>query len=328
MFQGGGTEILGNNLQEMILEAAESSLARLYPQFHIADHTGWSKVYENAKKGAPDALKAVAYDGDVVNNPVCKAIYSFIAAGKTGTEIRQQFLNAPYGWSQDAIDGALQILQVAGHIRAEDERGKGIDFKSLERKMIGKSHFRVESTTVTTAQRIQIRKLLQKMGISAKNGEESGLVPAFIQDMLTLAERAGGEEPKPEKPDTKLLDDIRLATGNEQLMALYNNKDELATYIDEWKSIAVLIEKRLPEWEALSRLAQYAEGLKDSEIILTQVEYIRTKRQLLDDPDPIKPLITQLTQLLRDELNRLSSEYTANHAAGMKRLEEDENWNQ
>jgi hypothetical protein len=124
------------------------------------------------------------------------------------------------------------------------------------------------------------------------------------------------------------LDDIRLATGNEQLMALYNNKDELATYIDEWKSIAVLIEKRLPEWEALSRLAQYAEGLKDSEIILTQVEYIRTKRQLLDDPDPIKPLITQLTQLLRDELNRLSSEYTANHAAGMKRLEEDENWNQ
>lgn len=328
MFQGGGTEILGNELQDMILEAANSSLSRLYPQFNTADHTGWSKVYDNAKKGAPDALKAVAYDGEVTNNPVCKAIYGSIAAGKTGTAIREQFKDAPYGWSQDAIDGALQTLQVAGLIRAEDERGKGIDFKSLERKMIGKSHFRVESTTITTPQRIQIRKLLQKMGIQAKNGEESGLVPAFVQDMITLAERAGGDEPKPERPDTKLLDDIRLATGNEQLMALYSNKEELGKRIEEWKSISGIIVKRLPEWETLSRLAQYAEAVKDSEIILSQVTHIKLKRQLLDDPDPIEPLITQLTQILRDELNHLSSEYTSKHEAGMKRLESDENWMQ
>lgn len=328
MFQGGGTEILGNELQEMILEAAKSSLSRLYPQFHTADHTGWSKVYDQAKKGAPDALKAVGYDGEVANNPVCKTIYNFIAAGKTGTLIRQNFMDAPYGWSQDAVDGALQILQVAGLIRAEDERGKGIDFKSLERKMIGKSHFKVESTTITTPQRIQIRKLLQKMNINAKNGEESGLVPTFIQDMLALAERAGGDEPKPETPDTTLLNDIRLATGNEQLMALYNNKEELGKNIQEWKETATLIAKRMPEWEVLSRLVQHAGGVKDSEIILSQVEYIKQKRQLLDDPDPIEPLITQLTQLLRDELNHLSSEYKNKHAEGMKRLESDENWEQ
>ena len=328
MFQGGGTEIVGNDLQDMIMEAAKSSLSRLYPQFNTADHTGWSKVYDNAKKGAPDALKAVAYDGEVANNPVCKAIYGFLAAGKTGTNIRTNFMEAPYGWSQDAIDGALQILQVAGLIRAEDERGKGIDFKSLERKMIGKSHFRVESTTITTAQRIQIRKLLQKMGINAKNGEESGLVPTFIQEMLTLVERAGGDEPKPEKPDTQLLDDIRLATGNEQLMALYSNKDELSKNIEEWKSVSAIISKRLPEWETLNRLAQYADGVKDSEIILSPVESIKEKRQLLDDPDPVDPLITRLSQLLRDELNRLSAEYTSNHSDGMKQLELDENWEQ
>jgi hypothetical protein len=37
VFQGGGNEILGNDVQQMILEAAENSLQRLYPQFSAAD---------------------------------------------------------------------------------------------------------------------------------------------------------------------------------------------------------------------------------------------------------------------------------------------------
>ena len=51
VFQGGGNEIFGNNLQEMLLEAARNSLQRLFPQFLTADHKGWEKVYEKAKKG-------------------------------------------------------------------------------------------------------------------------------------------------------------------------------------------------------------------------------------------------------------------------------------
>ena len=39
VFQGGGNEILGTDLQEMTLEAATNALQRLYPQFHIADPT-------------------------------------------------------------------------------------------------------------------------------------------------------------------------------------------------------------------------------------------------------------------------------------------------
>ena len=59
VFQGGGNEIAGNDLQEMVLDAADNALKRLYPQFPVADHAGWSKVYDKARKGAPDALKAV-----------------------------------------------------------------------------------------------------------------------------------------------------------------------------------------------------------------------------------------------------------------------------
>ena len=328
MFQAGGNEIIGNNLQAMALEAANNSLARLYPQFNTADHTGWAKVYDNAKKGAPDSLKAVAFDGEVSSNPVCKLVNNFIAGGKKGLDIRAHFSESPFGWSQDAIDGALQVLQVAGLIRAEDERGKAIDFKSLERKMIGKSMFKVESTTITTQQRIQIRKLLQKTAISANNGEESLYVPQFIQNLLELARAAGGDEPRPTQPDTKLLDDIRLATGNEQLLALFNNKDVLAENIDEWKALSQKIQQRLPEWETLQVLSSQADGIKDVEIVLSQINHLKNKRQLLDEPNPIVPLTAQLTQLLRERLNYLVGEYEANYANGMKLLEEDENWKQ
>lgn len=328
VFQGGGNEILGNDLQKMALEASGNALQRLYPQFHTADHVGWSKVYEKAQKGAPDALKAVGDEGEPAKNPVCKAILGFIAGGKKGADIRTQFESSPYGWSRDAVDGGLQVLLVVGLIRAQDERGQTLDPKELERKTIGKVMFKVESATVTTAQRIQIRKLLQKVGLSAKQGEELAYIPQFLQKMVELADQAGGEAPKPARPDTTSLDEIRLTAGNEQLLALYNRRDELGGSIDSWTDLAERIAKRWPNWSVLKRLMAHASGLQDAEVILAQVKTIEQQRQLLEEPDLVGPLIANLTQLLRDELNQLNQTYQAKHKQGMKRLDADSNWQQ
>ena len=210
VFQGGGNEILGNNLQDMIMEAADNALQRLYPHFRTADHAGWEKVYSHARQGSPDALKAVGHDGEPVKNSVCKTILASIAGGKKGSDIRTHFEDSPFGWPRDAVDGGLQVLLVAGLIRAQYERGRVIDPRQLERKQIGKVYFKVESVTVTASQRIQVRKLLQKVGCQAKQGEELILIPDFLQKMQELADRAGGENPKPERPDTTSLDEIRL----------------------------------------------------------------------------------------------------------------------
>jgi hypothetical protein len=193
VFQGGGNEILGTDLQDMTLEAATNALQRLYPQFHVADHAGWPKAYEKAQKGAPDALKNVGDDGEPAKNPVCKAILAFIAGGKKGIEIRKNFEGAVYGWPGDAVDGGLQVLLVAGLIRAQDEKGQTVDPRDLERKVIGKTMFKVESATVSAAQRIQIRKVLQKIGLTAKPGEELASVPQFLVNAQELAMRAGGD---------------------------------------------------------------------------------------------------------------------------------------
>ncbi len=95
VFQGGGTEVTGNDLQGMIGEAAEKALQRLFRHFGVFDHDGWGKVYANAKKGAPDALKAVGFEGELAQNPVCKTILAFIGPGKKGAEVRDKFEGAP-----------------------------------------------------------------------------------------------------------------------------------------------------------------------------------------------------------------------------------------
>ncbi|MGB3616630.1 MAG: BREX system P-loop protein BrxC, partial [Catalinimonas sp.] len=67
VFQGGGQEVAGSDPRAMTLEAAERSLQRLYPDFEVADHPGWEKVYERARKGSSD-LKAVGHGGDVTEH--------------------------------------------------------------------------------------------------------------------------------------------------------------------------------------------------------------------------------------------------------------------
>ena len=326
VFQAGGNEILGSGFKEMLQEAADNSLQRLYPQFAVADHEGWPKVYEQARKGAPDALKVIGYDGEAGRQPVCKAILAFIAGGKKGADIRNHFETAPYGWSRDAVDGGLLVLLVAGLIRAQNDHGQALACRELERKAIGKAIFKIEATTITTAQRIQLRKLFQRLGLSARQGEESAVVPAFLQALQKLAQAAGGEPPRPPLPDISFFDEIRLAAGNEQLLQLYNRRTELRQQIDDWRERARRIAEREPAWRILEALLRHAAGMASTEAFRAQAEALVKQRRLLADPDPIAPLISGLTQLLREELNRLQQQWQQQWQAGEQQLESDTNW--
>lgn len=328
VFQAGGNEIAGNDLKDMVLVAAENALQRLYPQFHMADHIGWEKVYARAKQGSPDALKAVGDDGEPARNPVCRAILEFIGGGNRGADIRSHFEAPPFGWQRDIVDGGLQVLLVAGIIRAHDERGKVVDPKELERKAVGKALFKVESATVTTAQRIQIRKLLQKLDIQAKPGEELAYALQFIKEMQELADRAGGDEPKPARPDTSFLDEIRRTAGNEQLLALHNRREELGQAIDHWIDLATSIEERWPTWEALKSLIKYGDSLKVALEAQQQAEAIKKQRRLLTDPYLIQPLLKSLEDAVRNELTVQQKRYAEELEDKTIDLESDAYWQQ
>ena len=327
VFQGGGTEVTGNNFREKIFEAAEKSLQRLYSQFDIADHPGWEKVYSRAKQGSPDALKAVGYEGEPAQNPVCKAILGFLTREKKGADIRNYFESSPYGWSQDAVEGGLQVLLIAGLIRVQGEHGQVIDPKELERKLIRKMTFRVETATVSAEQRIQVRKLLLKLGCKAKSGEELSAIPEFLEKMQELANLAGGEPPKPPRPDTSALSEIRrTAAGNEQILALFNKREEIGQQIDSWQALAGKIEQRWPVWLNLKELLRHAGDIKTAQEARQQAEAIIHQRLLLIDPDPIQPLLRSLADTLRQELNVYRTRYSEELARQNGLLGNDASW--
>ena len=68
-------------------------------------------------------------------------------------------------------------------------------------------------------------------------GEESAKIPLFLQKLMDLAASAGGEAPKPARPDTSFLEEIRLTAGNEQLITLFNQSEELSNCIKIWSDL-------------------------------------------------------------------------------------------
>ena len=328
VYQGGGAEVLGETVPAAIEKALDDALVRLYSEFRVADQAGWEQAYMRAQKGAPDSLRAVDYTGEVAEHPVCKKVLALIGAGKRGEEVRRMLDAAPYGWPRDAIDGALQALLVANLVRATDEQGRPVEAAALERKAIGRTLFKMESTIITTPQRLALRVLFTGAGVPVKPGEESAAAQRYVALLEELAASAGGEAPKPAPPAANSLKELRLAVGNEQLLAIYNQREELAKAFTGWTETARAIAARWPTWQTLQRLVAHLDGIADAEILRTQAAQIRQHRQLLATPDLIQPLIGGATQLLRTALNERAAAMEQAFAASEAHLDADANWRQ
>ena len=201
-----------------------------------------------------------------------------------------------------------------------------MDVKTLERAKITQTTFKVESVTVTPVHLIQTRKVLQEAGCPCKPGEELATVPAFIQSMMQKAQAAGGEPPCPSRPGTTHLDEIKALTGNEQIMAIYNQRDDLLRQIKEWEEQTATIQKRRPDWTTLEILLDLAKGLKPAEKLVEHAEAIKASRLLLAEPNPMLELNEQATQLLRKALNHAHDEFQKVYDILLSRLQQDSNW--
>ena len=325
VFMAGGNEIAGIFMQDRVEEAAKNALTRLYPQFDVADDPRWEKVVERAKKGDSSALEALGFKGDPDKHPVCAAILGFVNAGKKGSEIRKQFSSGQFGWPQDAIDGALVLLSVAGHLRVT-QNGQLFDPRQLDHSKIGICDFRTEHVTISAAQKLAIRKLFQAAHVGCKPGEEAAVAPEFILKVFELADSAGGEAPRPEKPDLATVKEIKALAGNEQLVKLYEQRDVLTQSMADWAKTAKLVQDRLPRWNSLNNLANHAAKLTEAGDARQQMQTIEDERQLLADPDPVAPLCDKLTQLLREKLTAHHSRYQQIYQDGMAALKVADAW--
>lgn len=327
VFQAGGQEVTeGNDLADRISRAGKASAIRLYSQFDPADHEGWSKVRDEARKGSLDAMKEVGHRQEPEKHPVCQKLLAFIGAGKKGLDIRENFDSPPYGWPQDAIDGALYALLASGNLRAADATGKPVDAKTLERSKLTQASFQRESITITPVQLIKIRTLFSTVGVPLKIGEELSKVPALLAKLREQAAAAGGAAPAPEQPKLDVIEAIESLAGNSQLLELFTRADELLGLSNAWGKSADEIAKKMPPWQRLKDLLAHAKGLGPYADIKSEMDAIESQRSLLADPDPVSPLLDKVVALLRQALKAKLDTFSQSFESQHAQLQSDPDW--
>ena len=331
VLQAGGSEVEGSSIAERVETAAKASLVRLYREFDVADNTGWGKVYDRARKdGGQNALEAVGYSDEPEQHPVCAQIKRYIGVSKKGSEIRDYFSAAPYGWPQDTIDGALYALLASGILIA---KGSGSDnhpisVKELERKQISQTNFQPESITIRPVDLIKIRTLLNASGIACQPGEETAKLDLLIQKGRALAKEAGGDAPFPERPSYRLFDEIAQQSGNAKLKYVLDEQDAIKQSLQQWAETADKIQKRRPDWFVLKDLLDQSQGLSFQADIQAEVSAIEANRSLLDEPNPMTSLSKQLVDKLREAVQYRVDSYLEQHAKNLAQLEADSYWQQ
>lgn len=328
VFQGGGNELTKSSLRDAVVAAAQRSFVRLYPRFGSADNPNWGKVVAKAKDGAPDALVAVDHQGEPNTNLVCKEVMASISAGGTpGAELHKKFSSPPYGWPKDAVNGAVLTLLAAGNIRATAENGSQIrGAKELAPSQIGKVLFYKEDEPPSVGQRLAVRGLLKAANIDFVDGSEGDHIPALLQHLKDLSSRAGGPAPLPPPPSTDHLDALLAVGGNQQFKAVADEQPNLKANLDTWTAAESKREKREAELSTLERLLRHAESLPVAEAIRSSVRAVREGRQLLDDPDPIKPLLDDIAGPLRSEVIHLANQLSVDREESVKELEAWPEW--
>ena len=325
LFLSGGQEKAFITLKDGVEDAAADVLARLYPQFHVADSANWPTVWKKAKEGNPGALSAVHHQGDPHKHAVTAAIVSYVGAGKKGSEIVSHFTAGGFGWPKDAVDACIAVLMVSGHLGARAS-GQPVKLAELDQKKIGQADFRVEHPVLTATQKLKIKKLFQTAGYKFTPGDEAAAAPGFVSYLKQLAQSAGGDAPAPAAPQAPAVTALEGLSGNDLLFGLHEGADALTQHVADWKATADKIAQRLPQFGLAEQMLEYATGIEGMDTQASTLAAIRTNRTLLDDPDPTTSVLKAVGTALRTALSAAYGHYGATLQAERAKLDAHPAW--
>ena len=325
VFLSGGQELSGPDLRSTVQSAAGQVLQRLYPKFDMADSPNWGTVWKKAKEGSASALGVIGYSGDPDKAPVSAEIIRFIGAGKKGSDVIDHYTTAPFGWPKDAVDATLAILMVSGHLSAKVQ-GRPVTLGELDQRKVGQADFRLQHPVLSPTQKLKIKKLFTDAGHQYSAGDEATAASTFVNLLHDLARKAGGPPPAPEAPHSPEVTALDGLLGNDLLFALYEQADSLRSKIEQWKKSASRVQERLPNFAIAERLIAHGEGLELRATYAATLDAIRNNRSLLDDPDPVAPVLKEIGGDLRAAITVAHSEYRQALSAERARLEAHPVW--
>jgi hypothetical protein len=117
-----------------------------------------------------------------------------VGNGAKGGEVRRKLKGSPYGWPQDAIDAAFIALHRTGALRVT-HNGQPLAPGHLDQNKIQSAEFRPERVRLGTTDKIALRGLYQKAGVTVRSGEEEVRAGEYLRTLEDLARAAGGDTP-------------------------------------------------------------------------------------------------------------------------------------
>jgi hypothetical protein len=325
VFQGGGNEVLLSTLEDRVKMSSDDALVRMFPRFKEADSTAWPAVIKRARDGADHPFQPTGHSDATEKHGVCQQVLSTIGGGKSGADIRKTLNVSPFGWPRDAVDAALISLHCSQHITAT-LNGVAVPIGQLDQNKISKSDFRIEHATLSVQDRLVLRKLFQSLGITCKSGEEGIRASDFLTKMLELSRSTGGQAPLPAQPQAIEILDIQKLTGNEQLVAIKNKASDWEATIKHWHDRKDLVDRRLPQWALLVRLARHAASIEEAKPYLDEKTAVIDQRLLLESSDPASGICKGLASILRRTVQKNLADHESAFNEAKNTLEKNDVW--
>lgn len=325
VYLSGGSQISADTPKEALKEAAVKVLTRLYPKFSDADYANWGTVFTKAKSGEASALSAINYQGNVVNHPVVSEILKKVGPGIKGGELVAFFSAVPFGWPTDAIHSGLLVLMVSGHLTARIDE-KEITLSDLTQAKIGQCKFRMQHPVLTVAQLLKVRKLFQEADQAFKPNLEGEAAPHFLEKLNSLIKSSGGEPPAPPTPNPPFLQDLAGLQGNDLLIKLFENYESLSALIASAKATSKKLAPRLIAFTETCSLVGHGAGISGVDDLEKSLDNIKLARTLLDDPDPVKPILQSIKEKLHQAIKSADDLHDQTYQTEFAKLQSQDSW--
>jgi len=179
--------------------------------------------------------------------------------------------------------------------------------------------------------RASVRLLRRVSGLSSdlsgpQPDQEIEKAPELLRCLRNLADKAGGDPPRPVRPDQKPIEELEVLTGNAPLAELHSRRDALLTDIKHWQDLGERIKDRTPAWRRLEDLLAHAKGLAPYQKLADEAQAIADQRALLAAHDPVQALLDKTVDLLRNSLNHHAQEHRDTLAREQAELDKDADW--
>ncbi len=323
IIQGGGQIVEeGATLDDRIKKAGVDAVARLFNKFSIVDASGWDKAFNDAEKGLVNALEKVGHTGAAETHAAAQEILQRIGSGSwKGSKLREEFMSAPYGWSQDAVDALLAVLFAVGQLRIVNASGTPWPAGKFNRRDVTASSFSRESAPLSNEEKRAIARL-----VKCKPDEAEAHAPEFVTKLQDALTRASGAAPRPEARPSELIDELAALSGRDLVKRLAEEEKAAANLLTALENQAAKIAKREPQWQQLNDLLGHMRGLSEEPTLSTERDAIREGRLLLDDPDKVEPLVNRAADALRAAVNKTFAAYRSEYDHCSRELEAAPEW--